>query len=337
MTGKAGPGRIGVMFRCATPPEELPEFARRAEAAGFDELWVVEDCFFSGGVAAAAAALGATTRISVGLGILPAGPRNAAFTAMEFATLARIYPGRFAGGIGHGMPTWMAQVGSAVASPLTLLEERLTVVRSLLQGSTVTTAGRYTHLDEVKLAAPPAAVPPVYAGVRGPRSLELAGRAADGTILAEPVTVEYLQAARGHIATGAAQAGRAGHHPVVAYSVFAAAADPPEARATAGAALSRAFVPGTQAHLAGLDFAGELTERLRVAAEAGVPAKLDDDWVDRLTVSGTPAQCAARISELHAAGADSVCLIQATGDEQFFSYSADVLAAIRANAQDADS
>ena len=63
--------RIGVMFRCATPAEELPEFARRTEAAGFDELWVVEDCFYSGGVAAAAAALAATTRVDVGIGILP--------------------------------------------------------------------------------------------------------------------------------------------------------------------------------------------------------------------------------------------------------------------------
>jgi 5,10-methylenetetrahydromethanopterin reductase len=74
------------MFRCATPAEELPEFARRAETDGFDERWVVEDCFYSGGVAAAGTALAATTRIAVGLGILPARTRNAAFTVMEFAT-----------------------------------------------------------------------------------------------------------------------------------------------------------------------------------------------------------------------------------------------------------
>ena len=65
------------MFRCATPAGELPAFARRAEAAGFDELWVVEDCFYSGGVAAAAAALAATARVRVGIGILPAAARNA--------------------------------------------------------------------------------------------------------------------------------------------------------------------------------------------------------------------------------------------------------------------
>ena len=38
------------MFRPERPPEELPEFARAAERDGFDELWLVEDCFLAGGL-----------------------------------------------------------------------------------------------------------------------------------------------------------------------------------------------------------------------------------------------------------------------------------------------
>ena len=325
MSGSGGGGRIGTMFLCAHPAGELPAFARRAEAAGLDEIWVVEDCFYSGGIAAAAAALAATTRITVGLGISPAVARNAAFTAMEFGTLASLYPGRFSGGLGHGMPAWMAQVGAAVASPLTALEESLTAVRSLLRGDTVTSAGRYTALDQVALAAPPRQVPPVYAGVRGPRSLELAGRAADGTILAEPVSTEYLRHARAHIARGAAAAGRDGHHAVVAYCLFAAAAYPAQARAAAAAALTRSLVPGTEAQLTGLDFAADLTARLGAAAGSGTPARIPDAWTSQLTVSGTPADCAARIRALHQAGADSVCLVPVGGDEQFFGSIAAVL------------
>jgi alkanesulfonate monooxygenase SsuD/methylene tetrahydromethanopterin reductase-like flavin-dependent oxidoreductase (luciferase family) len=190
-------------------------------------------------------------------------------------------------------------------------------VRSLLRGGIVTETGRYTSLNGAALIAPPAVVPPVYLGVRGARSLELAGRAADGTILAEPVTIEYLLHARGHIAKGAASAARCEHHPVVAYSLFAAAADPAEARAAASAALCRAFVPGTEAHLAGLDFADDLVARIR-AARSAVPADLHDDWLDRLTVSGTPGDCAERIGALHEAGADSVCLIPTSGHDRFF-------------------
>src|SRR6516162_8375189 len=79
MTDSGDRVRIGVMFRCATPVEQLPDVARRAQAAGFDEIWVVEDCFYSGGVAAAATALAATARVKVGVGILPAAARNAVF------------------------------------------------------------------------------------------------------------------------------------------------------------------------------------------------------------------------------------------------------------------
>ena len=37
--------RLGLLFRPEWPPEELVAFARAAERDGFDELWVVEDCF----------------------------------------------------------------------------------------------------------------------------------------------------------------------------------------------------------------------------------------------------------------------------------------------------
>ena len=41
---------IGIQFRCQCPPETLQAFARLTEASGFDELWIVEDCFWGGGI-----------------------------------------------------------------------------------------------------------------------------------------------------------------------------------------------------------------------------------------------------------------------------------------------
>src|SRR3712207_6924974 len=43
--------------------------------------------------------------------------RNVALTAMELATLGRLFPGRIRGGVGHGVQEWMAQVGARVESP----------------------------------------------------------------------------------------------------------------------------------------------------------------------------------------------------------------------------
>ena len=110
---------VGVMLPRDLPAHQFRTYAQRAETLGFDELWVVEDCFFRGGIAQAAAALAMTERIRLGIGILPAAVRNAAFTAMEAATLAELFPGRVDIGIGHGMPGWMRQVGAWPASPLT--------------------------------------------------------------------------------------------------------------------------------------------------------------------------------------------------------------------------
>jgi alkanesulfonate monooxygenase SsuD/methylene tetrahydromethanopterin reductase-like flavin-dependent oxidoreductase (luciferase family) len=65
------------------PPADVRAFAGGIEARGYDELWVIEDCFWRSGVSNAALALGATERIHVGIGILPAVLRNRALAAME--------------------------------------------------------------------------------------------------------------------------------------------------------------------------------------------------------------------------------------------------------------
>lgn len=70
---------------------------------------------------------------------------------MEWAALAEFFPGRLIAGLGHGVQTWMEQIGARVASPLTLLEETTTAVRQLLAGEEVTIAGRYVQLTGVQL------------------------------------------------------------------------------------------------------------------------------------------------------------------------------------------
>ncbi|KFG04055.1 LLM class flavin-dependent oxidoreductase [Streptomyces scabiei] len=265
--------RIGVMHDRDWAPEGLPEFARRAEALGVDDLWVVEDLGWNGGVSAAAVALGATQRLRVGIGIAPAPLRSPALLAMELATLARVFPGRLVAGIGHGVREWMAQVGVAPRSPLALLEETITSVRALLRGEQVDLAGREVRLDGVKLVHPPAEVPPVVAGVVRARSLELSGRVADGTLIAEGHGPRDLARIRELTAKGAA-----GDHTLTVFA-FACVGDDPDA-------VARTLHPHTEGHGAWL----------------GRP----QDEV--FTVSGDAAGAAAGIRALAEAGADTVVL-----------------------------
>src|SRR5688500_14385772 len=98
---------VGVVFTPNSPPEQLPEVAEAAEAAGVAQLWLWEDCFFEGGFTSATAALACTERLHVGIGVLPVPLRNPALAAMEIATIARMFPGRFRPALGHGNLEWM--------------------------------------------------------------------------------------------------------------------------------------------------------------------------------------------------------------------------------------
>lgn len=189
--------QLGFAFTPAMPPERLRPVARAVEAAGLDELWVWEDCFTESGIASAALALGATERVKVGIGLLPVPLRNVAITAMELATLERAVPGRLIGGIGHGVQPWMQQVGARVESPVTLLREYADALRRLLDGETVSAAGRYVHLDDVTLGWPPETRLPVMIGGRGRVTLSLAAELGDGVLLANALTFDEIGEAAG--------------------------------------------------------------------------------------------------------------------------------------------
>jgi alkanesulfonate monooxygenase SsuD/methylene tetrahydromethanopterin reductase-like flavin-dependent oxidoreductase (luciferase family) len=187
---------LGVVFRPQLPPERLRSVAEAAEAAGIAQLWLWEDSFFEGGIASASAALAWTSRLQVGIGLLPVPLRNPALAAMEIATVERLLPGRFLPGLGHGVLDWMAQAGAAVASPMTLLREYTAAVRALLAGERVSTVGRYVRLDDVALDWPPDRPPPLLVGARGPKTVRLAGELGDGLLLDSSATLDAVRAAR---------------------------------------------------------------------------------------------------------------------------------------------
>ena len=164
---------------------ELVAHGRELEALGFDELWLVEDCFQYGGVAGAAAILASTERIGVGVGLFPVAVRNPAILAMELATIAELYPGRLTAGVGHGVEAWMRQIDARPANRLVALQELLIVVRRLLAGETVSFDGRWAHLDDVVLDQPPAVAPPLVVGTTGERGITIAAEHADGLLLPE--------------------------------------------------------------------------------------------------------------------------------------------------------
>lgn len=299
---------VGVTLPRDLPAADVLPYARRAEELGFASVWVIEDLSFRGGFAQAGAVLAATSTIHVGLGIVPAAARNAAFTAMEAATLGVLFPGRFTLGLGHGMPAWMRQVGAWPASPLGLLGEHLSTVRDLLHGETVTRGGRHVSVDGLRLAEPPTPPPAVVAGVRGPKSLAASGRFADGTLLAEPVTPEYAARAREQIAA-------TGPHTLTGYLHTVVDEDAARARAAVRPALEWYGEPDCAPHVAPSPYAADLAAlRADCADGAEFAARMPDAWVDDLALVGTPDRVRGRLGELAAGGLDAVVLIPVADD-----------------------
>ena len=268
---------LGAVFRPQLPPERLRAVVRLADASGLEELWLWEDCFREGGISAAAAALAWSGQVRVGVGLLPVPLRNVAITAMEVATLDRLFPGRAIVGVGHGVQDWMGQVGARAESPVTLLREHLDALRALLRGERLTTDGRYVKLDDVALDWPPAGPVEILAGATGPRTLRLSGAAADGTILTASTPPDGVRRARRLIDEGRESAGRTEPHKVVVYLLTATGPDAPA--------------------------------RLRAElADEGVESVPD------LGVAGDAGTVAKAVQRLAEAGADTVVL-QPTGDE----------------------
>lgn len=333
---------LGVLLPRDLPADRVLEHARHAEALGLDELWVVEDLGFRGGAAQAGAVLAATSRIHVGIGILPAAARDVAFAAMDAATLARLFPGRVTFGVGHGMPDWMRSVGRWPARPLTYLEAYTTALRALLRGETVTTGpDAPVVLDHVALdpSSVPDVVPDVLLGVRGPRSLAAAGRVAEGVVLAEPCAPAYVRAAVAHTRTPptphppsgtpvpdtdperrltfrSAKVGEGrGSLRVVTYDV--AAVDDDETRALDRARPGLAWIgePDWAPHIAPLPFAADLADlRSRCGTPDAFAAALPDAWVRELALAGTPEGVRERIAARGEAGA-TTCVLFPTGPD----------------------
>ena len=289
----------GLCFHREEPAASVVERARAAEAAGFDEFWVIEDCFYTAGVSLAATALAVTDDITVGLGILPVVARNPAVTAMELATLAELAPGRLHAGLGHGVQSWMAQMDAKVASPLTVLEETFDAVQRLLAGERLDVAGRYVRLQDVALDQPPTIKPLVSAGVRGPKSLEISGRVADGTILADFVSAEYVRWVRSIVGDD--------HH----LTVFATLAmGPAEAhgaiRQGIAGYLAGVAADGIPKSLELAPFFDELSEQASASSWFEAAVAMPDDWWSAITAFGTPEQAASYVRSLVEAGADAV-------------------------------
>lgn len=174
---------------------ELREAVLRAEAAGFDDVWIDDhllsdegdwpaDKFEGWTTLAAVAAI--TERAHLGLLVSANTLRNPGLTAKMATTIDHVSGGRAILGIGAG---WFEReheafgfdFGSGVGERLDRLVEAVPLMRRLLDGETVSHEGRFYHFaDAVCAPGPIQDHLPILIGGSGPRkTLPLVARSAD--------------------------------------------------------------------------------------------------------------------------------------------------------------
>ena len=191
--------------------------ARRADALGYDSLWVTHGVGRDALLVLAAYAH-AAPRVGLGTGIVPIYPRHPVLLAQEALTLSDLSGGRLRLGIGLShRPAMEGALGLDMGEPLAVIREYVTVLRAALAGRVEHRGPRYRVAWQSGLPALPPAPPILLAGL-GPRMLELAGEIADGVVLWLCAPDYIRQEALPAIRRGRARAGE----PLEGFEVVAA-------------------------------------------------------------------------------------------------------------------
>ena len=302
--------RTGVVLQAVDRPAEFGDMVTEVDKLGYDQLWLTDSSLHARNCYSyLTLAAGRSSRLLLGTAVTNPATRHPAITAAAAATVDEISAGRMVLGIGAGDRPLLA-LGMR-PSPLAELEAAIEAIRALWSGATVDIQAPGFTLAGAHLRFPARPGIPVYLSASGPKTLELAGRIADGVILLVGLFPEALNWALAHVRRGADMANRPlPHTAVFAYGMVSE----DEEAALAAARSIAAWFPQTARHIC--DLAGlppDIAGRVRAGYSGGefqeaasAAAMLPDEFVRKVALSGNRQRAAAQIRSVLDAGADSV-------------------------------
>lgn len=188
---------------------EALELTKRAEALGFDSVWVPE-AYGLDAISILGGLATQTQRIRLGTGIVNVFSRSPALLAQTAATLDLMSNGRFILGLGtSGHQVISGWHGVPFDRPVQRMRETMRIVRQVLRRDRLEYDGEIFKLDKgLKLLARPLrAELPIFLATLTPAGLRLTGELADGWIptLFAP---EHMDVFRPSLEEGARASGR---------------------------------------------------------------------------------------------------------------------------------
>jgi 5,10-methylenetetrahydromethanopterin reductase len=298
-------------------PDTFAALVARAEAAGFDAIWVPDEKFYREVYAELAVAAVHSRRVTLGTAITEPYSRHPAQTATAIATIDELSGGRAILGLAMGV-SGFREMGIQRTKPLRALREATELVRALTRGEgPVTYEGQVVRFFGGQLSFRPRRQIPVYIAGAGPKVMELAGEIGDGVIMGDLASATTLAYGLRHVAAGAARAGRSARSltKVVWLQTFLHP-DPGVARETARWVVA-AVIWGAQAFHdeLGVPIPAELRDAVKglgydltEAGMSGVARHVPPELVRHFALAGTPAEVIAQAREIQAAGADQLAI-----------------------------
>ncbi len=310
--------RLGmVLYHGIDSGAALESYARAAETAGYESLWVTERYFHEETFTLLGFVAAVTQRLKLGTGVTNPYTRHPALLAMASASLDRVSGGRFILGMGRSEPFIIRdRLGLDYRQPRTVLAEAVGSIRNLLAGNRVDATGEQVTMRDTRLAILPVQQPlPIYLAALGPQALRLAGAVADGVILNAYVPTGYVRYAVREIREAARRAGR--DPKAIDITCMLVVRLTPDAGAVIPGLRQRLVRLLAEPHvgeilLAQGGFDADILKPLRGApSRSGSVATelISDDMVEAFYLVGDAATCQARIADYRAAGVDAPLLL----------------------------
>lgn len=288
--------RLGTFLNPGRSLATAVELARRAEAIGYESVWVTHGGGRDSFVVLSAYG-SATTRIAVGNGVVPIYPRHPTAMAQAALTVSELTGGRFRLGIGVShRPSMESMLGLTLTEPLGVMREYVDVLRGAV-GSGASFEGRHFRVKWTYAVPDRPPAPPIYLATLGPKMCELAGEIADGAILWLCAPDYIRRVAMPAIERGRRRAGKSleGFEIVAAVPV-AVTRDVPGTRTAFRTELTRYLtLPFYRAMLDGSGHAAALAEFDRTG-------QTPDALTEALGAIGDAATCRAYVDGYRAAG-----------------------------------
>src|SRR5207249_9044697 len=136
--------------------------AERAEALGYESLWIADTGAGPDAFVVAAVAAGVTRRVRIGTAVVPIYTRALPALAAGAGSAAQLAPGRFLLGLGISSETIVDTWGGVpFRRPFTRMRETVAALRQMLAGERVTAEGKTVRTRNLRLVSPPTATVPI--------------------------------------------------------------------------------------------------------------------------------------------------------------------------------